>query len=268
MILPQIIRTPTQSVSSVLTLSAILVIFAMLLIPPFGLSHGESPVNYFASLHAEDALAGEHSDVCSDDGDARVAPDCDSNDARFTIEMLPLGPRGAVIARARERSMVILHSQNACSAWFQEANPQALEVLRSLHYELDDNGTSVIDSVRDDFGAKVFKHPWGARANENAGTNSMIRINSNGPFFIRQSRVANSIGAPSLASDWHMLTIGPYVGDTPKTRITMMLHELAHIIGRIPEDDDSWNGRSSQNTAEILRHCKKEIDFVTRKASH
>jgi hypothetical protein len=268
MILRQIIRTPAQSVSSVLTFSAILAIFAGLLIPPFGLSRGESPVNNFASLRAEDALPGEHSEACSDHGDARVATDCDGNDARFASEMLPLGPRGALIARAREQSMVILRSQNACSAWFQEANPQALEVLRSLHYELDDNGTSVIDSVRDDFGTKVFKHPWGARANENAGSNSMIRINSNGPFFIRQSRVADSIGPPSLASDWHVLTIGPYVGDTPKTRITMMLHELAHIIGRIPEDDDSWNGRSSQNTAEILRHCKKEIDFATRKPAH
>jgi hypothetical protein len=48
----------------------------------------------------------------------------------------------------------------------------------------------------------------------------------------------------------------------------MMLHELAHIIGRIPEDDDSWNRRSSQNTDEVLRHCKKEIDFVTRKPAH
>ena len=95
----------------------------------------------------------------------------------------------------------------------------------------------------------------------------MIRINSNGAFFIRESRVADSMGGPTLASDWHLLTIGPYVGDTPKIRITMMLHELGHIIVRIPEDDDSWNGRSSRNTAEILRHCKKEIDAVTRKGS-
>jgi hypothetical protein len=42
-----------------------------------------------------------------------------------------------------------------------------------------------------------------------------------------------------------VLTISSYHRDTPEAQITILLHELEHIIGRLPEDDDSWDGRSS-----------------------
>jgi hypothetical protein len=32
----------------------------------------------------------------------------------------------------------------------------------------------------------------------------------------------------------------------------------AYLIGRLPEDDDSWDGRSTRNTSEVSRHCKAE----------
>jgi predicted Zn-dependent protease len=60
------------------------------------------------------------------------------------------------------------------------------------------------------------------------------------------------------------LTISTYNGDTPEAQITILLHELGHIIGRLPEDDESWDGRSLRNTAEVSRHCKIE----TRAAAH
>jgi hypothetical protein len=61
-----------------------------------------------------------------------------------------------------------------------------------------------------------------------------------------------------------MLTIASYNGNTPEAQITILLHELGHIIGRLPEDDDSWDGRSVRNTSEVSRHCKSE----TRAAAH
>src|SRR5712671_4800530 len=61
-----------------------------------------------------------------------------------------------------------------------------------------------------------------------------------------------------------MLTISSYNGDTPEAQITILLHELGHIIGRLPEDHDSWDGRSLRNTSEVSRHCKSE----TRAAAH
>jgi hypothetical protein len=61
-----------------------------------------------------------------------------------------------------------------------------------------------------------------------------------------------------------LLVISSYAGNTPEAQITILLHELGHIIGRLPEDDDSWDGRSIRNISEVSRHCKTE----TRAAAH
>jgi hypothetical protein len=56
-----------------------------------------------------------------------------------------------------------------------------------------------------------------------------------------------------------VLTVGGFAGNTPEAQIVMLLHELAHVIGRIPEDNDSWDGRSTRNSEEVVRNCKSEI---------
>ena len=169
-------------------------------------------------------------------------------------------------ARAREQVLEILQPGNACSAWFQEADPDATEVFRSLHFELEVAGTSYVYSVRDSVRGQLFKHPWAARTTENGGRNSVIQLNGNGPFFNRTSRIMQLDPGGTFA--WpagnFMLTISSYNGDTPEAQITILLHELGHIIGRLPEDDDSWDGRSFRNTSEVSRHCKSE----TRAAAH
>src|ERR1700693_1994947 len=62
-----------------------------------------------------------------------------------------------------------------------------------------------------------------------------------------------------------MLTISSYNGNTPEAQITILLHELGHLIGRLPEDDDSWDGRSLRNTSDVSRHCKSETRAAARK---
>jgi hypothetical protein len=163
----------------------------------------------------------------------------------------------------------ILQTDNTCTAWFNEADPDAAEIFRSLHYDLDTSGTSDIYSIRDRFGDIWFKYPWGARSVEDSGRSSFIQINSTGPFFVHKSRVTTS--DPKLRSalldEWELVRIGLYVGATPEARITIMLHELGHIIGRLPKDDNSWDGSSSRNTSEVLRHCKREIHLSARQDS-
>jgi len=178
-------------------------------------------------------------------------------------ELRSLGKRGEQISRARQQTLEILQSQNACSAWFQESDPDAAEVFRSLHYELDQRGTSHIVRLRTEFGVSHFKHPWGAMSDESAGRNSNISLNAYGPFFVQQSRVTDSVG--TIPATWHRLNVGFYDGDTNEARVAILLHELGHIIGRLPEDNDSWDGRSSRNTMEVLQHCKSEIDRYGRK---
>ena len=182
------------------------------------------------------------------------------------LQLSALGRRGDTIERAREQVIDILQHRNACSAWFQEVDPEAADVFRSVHFALEVAGTSYVYSVRDSAGGQLFKQPWAARTTENGGRNSVIQLNGNGPFFSRTSPIVQL--DPGGAFVWPagnlMLTISSYSGNTPEAQITILLHELGHIIGRLPEDDDSWDGRSLRNTSEVLRHCKSE----TRVAAH
>jgi hypothetical protein len=188
-----------------------------------------------------------------------------NHDETVVLELSALGKRGDTITRAREQVLQILRDGNACSAWFQEVDPDTAEVFRSVHFELEQNGPSAIYGMRNGQG-QSFKHPWAARSMEFAGRGSTIRLNANGPFFNRTSPVMQQDSGATLMSPSgnRILTISNYNGGTPEAQITILLHELGHIIGRLPEDDDSWDGQSSRNTSEVLRHCKIE----THAAAH
>jgi hypothetical protein len=185
---------------------------------------------------------------------------------RVVLELSALGKQGDTVARAREQVLEILQQGNACTAWFQGVDADPAEVIRSLHFELEMKGPSDVYAIRDGNGRQVFKHPWAARSIENGGRDSTILLNANGPFFNRTSVVMqlDPKGMPARPYGNHPLTVSSYEGNTPEAQITILLHELGHIIGRLPEDDDSWDGRSSRNTSEVLRHCKTE----TRAAAH
>jgi len=253
-------RTRTYKAKIVVAISS------MLLSQGAGYSQSESPARNLSAVRTEFGLAAQDIDRCSDNNGARLNAAC--NDDNVSAELLAMGERGDRIARARRQTLEILEARNACAAWFQESDPDEAEVFRSLHYELDRQGTSHVERVRDELGVGVtsFKHPWGAKSTESAGSNSIVSLNANGPFFFRQSRVSDSAGG--IGPVWHWLKIGFYDGDTPEARVTILLHELGHIIGRLPADNDSWDGQSSRNTKEVLKHCKTEINRSGRKDSH
>ena len=189
-----------------------------------------------------------------------------NNDDRVELELSALGKQGNTIARARGQVIEILQNGNGCTAWFQEADPNPADVFRSLHFELEMSGSSYVYGTRDYERGEFLKHPWGARSIEYGGRNSTILLNAGGPFFNRSSVVMqlDHRGLLLRPDGIRPLTIGSFQGNTPEAQITILLHELGHIIGRLPEDDDSLDGRSSQNTNEVLRHCKIE----TRAAAH
>jgi hypothetical protein len=189
-----------------------------------------------------------------------------NNDDSAVLELSALGKQGDTIARARDQVLEILQHGNACAGWFQEADPDPAEVFRSLHFELDIRGPSYVYSLRDRERGELFKHPWAAKSIEYAGRNSTIQLNANGPFFNRTSVVMqlDPRGMVPRPEGIRILTISSYDGNTPEAQITILLHELGHIIGRLPEDDDSWDGRSTRNSSEVRRHCRTE----TRAAAH
>jgi hypothetical protein len=189
-----------------------------------------------------------------------------NHDDRVELELSALGKQGDTIARARGQVLEILQNGNACTAWFREADPDPAEVFRSLHFVLETNGPSYVYGMKDSERGPLLKHPWAAKSIENGGQDSTILLNANGPFFKRTSVVMqlDPRGMLPRPDGNFPLRISSYGGNTPEAQITILLHELGHIIGRLPEDDDSWDGRSSRNTAEVLRHCKIE----TRAAAH
>jgi hypothetical protein len=188
------------------------------------------------------------------------------DDDRVVLELSALGKQGDTIARARGQVLEILQNANACTDWFQEADPVPAEVFRSLHFELEMGGPSYVYGIRDGHGGQSFKHPWAAKSTQYGGRDSTILLNAKGPFFNRTSVVMQlaTRGMPTRPDGNRLLTISSYEGNTPEAQITILLHELGHIVGRLPEDADSWDSRSSQNTAEVQRHCKNE----TRAAAH
>ena len=194
------------------------------------------------------------------------APAPTRDEERIAVELSALGKRGDTIARARGQVLEILQYGNGCSGWFQEAYPDATEVFRSLHFALEMRGPSYVYGMRDHQRGLLFKHPWAARSTQYGGSNSTILLNANGPFFNRNSFVMqlDSRGRLAWPDGIRLLTVSSYDGNTPEAQITILLHELGHIIGRLPEDDNSWDGRSSRNTSEVLQHCKTEI----RAAAH
>jgi hypothetical protein len=239
-------------------------ISTLLLFQEAGYSRSESFAQHRNSVRTQFSLAAQDIDRCPDNSGARLNAACNQDD--MSTEPWAEGEHSDLIAHAREQALEILQTPNPCAAWFQESDPDAAEVFSSLHYRLDRRGTSHVERVRGELDVTYFKHPWAAWSTESTGSDSTIYLNGNGAFFARQSRITDPAGGIRPPA-WHRLKIGFYDGDTPEARVTILLHELGHIIGRLPADSNSWDGLSSRNTMEVLQHCKSQIDRTARKYS-
>ncbi len=193
---------------------------------------------------------------------------CANQKECVALELSALGKRGGTIARAREQVIDILQHGNACSAWFQEADSDPAEVFRSVHFELEVGGTSYVYSVRDSARGQLFKHPWAARTTENGGRNAVIQLNSTGPFFNRTSEIMQLDPRGMLLQPGgnRLLVVSSYAGNTPEAQITILLHELGHIIGRLPEDDDSWDGRSIRHLRSVAALQERDSRGCTQQS--
>jgi hypothetical protein len=197
----------------------------------------------------------------------RQAAGWGSTEERIQKELFALGRQGETISRARDQVLKILGAGTGCAAWFQEADPDPAGTFRSVDFALEENGPSYVFAVKEIGQAEVFKHPHVASSWENAGRNATIRLNVNGAFFKRTSAVLEQDrkAGPLQPHGMHMLRVASFPGSSAPAQVTALLHEFGHIIGRLPEDDDSWNGRSTRNTDEVLRHCRSEIRSIARK---
>lgn len=185
-------------------------------------------------------------------------------------QLLEMGQPGLTISLARERVIEILESENSCSAWFQKVDPDAAATFASLKFIIDANGPQYIVGWRSDSGEMLFKQPYSAKARENTGRNSVVILNANGPFFTRTTSVLQKeiSGSSPHPAGWRLLQVGSYAGNTLAAQMTTLLHELGHVVGRIPDDSDELRGQSGRNTAEVLHFCRAQIRGAERRSRH
>ena len=200
---------------------------------------------------------------------------CPGADARAKRKENAAGDAGEIsrqeeLERARQEVLTILRSQNGCSAWFREADPDVAKTFQSLRFEIVSEQNTFIQQTGDGHGGFLFKDPWAARTRELAGRDAVVEFNSHGSVFLASLPVVEIPSAHSAGRyrGFRQLTVGSFRGRSLAAQMTALLHELAHVIGRIPADDDSWDGRSKQNTQEVLHSCKTDIRAAVRAAEH
>ena len=150
---------------------------------------------------------------------AAYPKDLSTDTDQVALELTALGKHGVVIARVREQVLAMLQTENACSAWFREAELDPAGVFRSLHYELEEDGSTYVLHSIDLEGTNLYKHPWTARSTQNGGRNSVIQLNPSGPFFSTSSPVMDMDprgGHFSQGTTFHRLSVASFWGNTTR----------------------------------------------------
>jgi hypothetical protein len=193
-----------------------------------------------------------------------VRTDCDVPADAAQLQLAAMGKPGQTISRAREKVLEILQSSNACSAWFQQKDPNPAATFRTLTFDLDRKGDEYVLEIRDLGPGEVFRSPYVARVMQADGSYATITINARGAFFRAQATIqeVHKEGGPTAFRGERTLRVGPYFGDTLPAQVATLLHEFGHLIDLLPTDRDDLDGKSLHNTDEVLRNCGVAIDAL------
>ncbi len=180
-----------------------------------------------------------------------------------------MGKDGQKILRAREKVLEILGTENACRAWFRGKDSNPAATFRTLRYELDLHGEEYILESRDAGPLDLFRNPYVARVIQGDGAYGTVTLNPKGAFFMVMARVfeVRREGGPASMRATRLLHVGPYDGDTLPAQVVTLLHEFGHVLAILPSDQDNVEGRSVQNTHEVLRHCSGELDSLSKRST-
>jgi hypothetical protein len=180
-----------------------------------------------------------------------------------------MGGAGQKIARAREKVLEILQSENACKAWFQEKDPNPAATFRSLNYELDRKGDELILESKDLSPLIVYRNPYVAWVYQGDGPSATVTLNAHGAFFRSDARVVElrREGGPAILRGLRSINVGRYAGNTLPAQILALLHEFGHVLNLLPEDFQNVDGKSVQNTNEVLRYCRSEVESKVRRSA-
>lgn len=199
---------------------------------------------------------------------------CPAPNDPIQLQLDAMGKAGQKITRAREKVLEILETENACRTWFQEKDTNPAATFRTLGFQLDRHGDDSVLESRDKGPMNVFRNPYVAKVIQGDGPYGMITLNTKGAFFSPLARVieVRKEGGPPSLRGTRLLHVGPYDGDTLPAQVITLLHEFGHVLDLLPADQDNVDGKSVENTNEVLRLCSAEVDAVARRgllsASH
>ena len=173
-----------------------------------------------------------------------------------------MGKPGQKVLQAREKVLEILQSENACTDWYRTKDPDPAATFGTVTFALDRNGEAYVRKANLPGGIELLRSPYAARVLQGAGPRSTVTINMNGAFFFPLTSVVEEglDGGPRMPVGSRVLHVGPYGGGTQRARVLTLLHEFGHVIDLLPPDPDDYEGRSRQNTLEVLRACRAEIE--------
>ncbi len=184
-------------------------------------------------------------------------------------DLATMGKPGQKILRARERVLEILQTENACSAWFRETDSNPADTFRTLGFAIDRNGDEFVLESRSPDNMHIFRNPYVAKVFQADGRYATITINIRGAFFTPMAMVVEvwKEGGPANHRGPRVTNVGPYAGDTMHAQVLVLLHEFGHLLDLLPVDENNVDGKSVQNTNEVLRSCRAEIESRVRRGT-
>ena len=173
-----------------------------------------------------------------------------------------MGKRGQAILRARDKVLEILRAENACSDWYRTKDPNPAATFRTLTFALDRDGDLYVRTMPEAGGMQLIRNPYVARVQQGEGANSTVTLNINGAFFFSMGSVVDDRfeGGPVSFRGARLIQVGPYSGGSFRAQVLALLHEFGHVIDLLPTDRDDYEGKSRQNTADVLRACRAQVE--------
>ena len=180
---------------------------------------------------------------------------------------MAMGKPGQKIRRARDRVLEILQTANGCSAWLRQKDSDPAAIFRTLSYAVDRHGEEYIHFSKDADSQYIYRDPYVASVGQDTGAFSTVTLNLSGAFFqpqaltffVAQDRALSKLNGPRAVN------IGPYSGGSLPAQTLALLHEFGHVLNLLPVDFENEDGKSVQNTAEVLRYCRAEIESKGRR---
>ena len=187
---------------------------------------------------------------------------CSASSDVVRDDLNTLGKQGHSILRVRDKVLEILQTENACSDWYRTRDPHPAATFLTLAFALDRDSDMYVRTMPESGGILLIRNPYVAKVLQGAGPSATVTINVNGAFFFSMGTVIDGRveGGPVSFHGARPIQVGPYTGGSFRAQVLALLHEFGHVIDLLPMDHDDYEGKSRQNTAEVLQACRAQVE--------